>query len=104
MRMSKICAYQSLTGRCPWSPQRLYVTFLSEIFPTDEANLSRIALKERGLVRQGDKNGLRSVFDIGRRPEIMPFTQNMRSLGTPIFGFSYLKMFLEALEDNIRCY
>jgi hypothetical protein len=74
-------------------PERLYVTFLSEIFPTDEANLSRIARKKRGFVRQGDKNGLRSVFDSGRLPEIMPFTQNMRSLGTPIFGFSYLKMF-----------
>jgi FemAB-related protein (PEP-CTERM system-associated) len=89
-------------GAC-WCRKDLYVTFLSEISPTDEGNLARIPRKQRRMVRQGDKNGLRSVFDNGRlRDFYNVYAVSVRNLGTPVFGFSYFKNLVEAFDEQCK--
>jgi FemAB-related protein (PEP-CTERM system-associated) len=98
-----LCVPDSNGEAAGWSRKDLYVTFLSEISPTDEANLARIPRKQRRMVRQGDKNGLRPVFDNGRLPEFYNvYAESVRNLGTPVFGFSYFKNLVEALGEQCK--
>ena len=86
-----------------WSRKDLYVTFLSDIAPTDEANLARIPRKQRRMVRQGEKNGLKAVFDNGRLREFYQvYAESVRNLGTPVYGFSYFKNLVDALGKQCK--
>ncbi len=86
-----------------WSRKDLYVTFLCEIAPTEEANLARIPRKQRRMVRQGDKNGLRAVFDNCRLREFYHvYAESVRNLGTPVFGFSYFRNLVDTLGEQCK--
>ncbi|HEX2930561.1 MAG TPA: FemAB family XrtA/PEP-CTERM system-associated protein [Candidatus Binatia bacterium] len=86
-----------------WSRKDLYVTFLNEIEPTEEANLARIPRKQRRMVRQGGKYGLRAIFDNERVREFYDvYAESVRNLGTPVYGFQYFKILLEALGDRCK--
>jgi FemAB-related protein (PEP-CTERM system-associated) len=86
-----------------WSRKDLYVTFLSEIESTEEANLARIPRKQRRMVRQGGKYGLRAIFDNERVREFYDvYAESVRNLGTPVYGFHYFKILLEALGDRCK--
>ena len=86
-----------------WSRKDLYVTFLSEIESTEEANLARIPRKQRRMVRQGGKYGLRAIFDNERAREFYDvYAESVRNLGTPVYGFHYFKILLEALGDQCK--
>ena len=89
-------------GASHWSCKDLYVTFLSEIDSTEEANLARIPRKQRRMVRQGGKHGLTAVFDNSRLREFYDvYAESVRNLGTPVYGFRYFKNLVEALGE--RC-
>jgi FemAB-related protein (PEP-CTERM system-associated) len=75
-----------------WSRKDLYVTFMGQIEPTEEANLARIPRKQRRMVRQGDKHGLRAIFDNSRLREFYDvYAESVRNLGTPVYGYTYFE-------------
>ena len=85
-----------------WSRKDLYFTFVSEIADTDEANLARIPRKQRRMVRQGEKHGLKAVFDNGRLSDLYDvYAESVRNLGTPVFGYSYFQNLVAAFGS--RC-
>jgi FemAB-related protein (PEP-CTERM system-associated) len=89
--------------RARWSRKDLYVTFLSEIEATEEANLARIPRKQRRMVRQGEKHGLRAVFDNRRLREFYDvYAASVRNLGTPVYGFAYFKNLVELLGEQCQ--
>jgi FemAB-related protein (PEP-CTERM system-associated) len=86
-----------------WSRKDLYFTFLSEIASTDEANLARIPRKQRRMVRQGEKHGLRAVFDNRRLREFYEiYAESVRNLGTPVYGFSFFKNIVAAFGERCK--
>src|SRR5262245_34239439 len=86
-----------------WWRKDLYVTFLSEIEPTEEANLARIPRKQRRMVRQGGKYGLRAIFDNERVREFYNvYAESVRNLGTPVYGLRYFKTLLDALGEQCK--
>ena len=86
-----------------WSKKDLYVTFLSAIAPTDDANLARIPRKQRRMVKQGEKNGLSAIFDNNRLQEFYRiYAESVRNLGTPVYGFSYFKNLTETLGEKCK--
>jgi len=86
-----------------WACKNLYVTFLSEIDPSDEANLARIPRKQRRMVRQGEKNGLKAVFDNGRLSEFYEiYAESVRNLGTPVYGFAFFQHLVNAFGDRCK--
>jgi FemAB-related protein (PEP-CTERM system-associated) len=86
-----------------WSRKDLYFTFLSEIESNDEANLVRIPRKQRRMVRQGEKRGLRAGFDNGRLREFYDvYAESVRNLGTPVYGFSYFESLVAAFGNRCK--
>jgi len=86
-----------------WSRKDLYVTFLTEIAGSDEANLARIPRKQRRMVRQGDKHGLRAVFDNARLAEFYDvYAESVRNLGTPVFGYSYFQKLVATFGERCK--
>lgn len=86
-----------------WSRKDLYYTFLSEIDSTDEANLARIPRKQRRMVRQGEKHGLKAVFDNRRLPEFYDvYAESVRNLGTPVYGFSFFANLVGAFGERCK--
>lgn len=86
-----------------WSRKDLYVTFVSEIDATDEANLLRIPRKQRRMVRQGEKHGLKAIFDNGRLKEFYEvYAESVHNLGTPVFGYAYFQNLVEIFGDKCK--
>lgn len=85
-----------------WSRKDLYVTFMSSIDPSEEANLARIPRKQRRMVRQGDKHGLTAIFDLTRLREFYQvYAESVRNLGTPVYGYAYFENLIAAFGN--RC-
>ena len=83
----------------------LYVTFVGEIDPVDEVNLSRIPRKQRRMVRQGEKHGLRFVLDNSRLREFYQiYAASVRNLGTPVFGYPYFAKVVETFGDRCKVF
>src|SRR3989304_6236738 len=83
----------------------LYVTFMCEIDPNDEVNLDRIPRKQRRMVRQGEKHGLKAVIDNRRLHEFYEvYAESVRNLGTPVFGFPYFQQLVESLGDACKVF
>ena len=90
-------------GGTSWYRKDLYVTFMSSIDPSDESNLARIPRKQRRMVRQGEKHGLRSVFDNRRLCEFYEiYAESVRNLGTPVYGLSYFERLVETLGEQCK--
>jgi len=86
-----------------WSRKDLYVTFKGQIDSTDEANLARIPRKQRRMVCQGDKHGLKAIFDNGRLREFYDvYAESVRNLGTPVYGYSYFENLVSSFGDQCR--
>jgi len=86
-----------------WSRKDLYVTFVSETGATDEANLARIPRKQRRMVRQGEKHGLRAVFANDRLREFYNvYAESVRNLGTPVFGYAYFQNLVNDFGDKCK--
>ena len=86
-----------------WSRKDLYVTFVGEIAATDEANLARIPRKQRRMVRQGEKHGLKAVFDNSRLTEFYDiYAESVTNLGTPVFGYAYFQNLVHDFGDKCK--
>lgn len=86
-----------------WSRKDLYFTFLSEIAPTDEANLARIPRKQRRMVRQGERHGLKALFDNDRlRAFYDVYAESVRNLGTPVYSFRYFENLVAAFGERCK--
>ena len=83
----------------------LYVTFMGEIDPIDEVNLERIPRKQRRMVRQGEKHGLKAIIDNQRLREFYQvYAASVRNLGTPVFGYSYFEKLVESFGDACKVF
>lgn len=83
----------------------LYVTFMSEIDPSDEVNFNRIPRKQRRMVRQGEKNGLKAVIDNRRLREFYQvYAASVHNLGTPVFGYSYFETLVKNFGDSCKIF
>jgi FemAB-related protein (PEP-CTERM system-associated) len=86
-----------------WSRKDLYCTFVSEIESTDDANLARIPRKQRRMIRQGERHGLKAIFDNGRLREFYDvYADSVRNLGTPVYGFGFFKNLIAAFDAHCK--
>jgi FemAB-related protein (PEP-CTERM system-associated) len=84
----------------PLPTKELYVTFAREISSDDEKNFEAIPRKQRRMIRQGIKHGLRA--DVGRDTldafyEI--YAHSLRNLGSPVFPRALLGAILTAFGE-----
>jgi FemAB-related protein (PEP-CTERM system-associated) len=78
-----------------------HVTFLREIDTKEEANLARIPRKQRRMIRQAQKNGLRSAMDDSRlRDCFQVYAESLRSLGTPIYSYKFFQDLKKSFGDQ----
>src|SRR4029077_7389445 len=96
---------QAADVRASAKQKDLYVTFVGEIDPVDDVNLSRIPRKQRRMVRQGEKHGLRFVLDNSRLREFYQiYAASVRNLGTPVFGYPYFAKVVETFGDRCKVF
>jgi FemAB-related protein (PEP-CTERM system-associated) len=81
----------------------LYVTFLRDIHSDPESNLACIPRKQRRMIRQAQKFGLRSIMDDDRLGDFYNvYAQSVRNLGTPVYGFSYFRELKRTFGEQCR--
>jgi FemAB-related protein (PEP-CTERM system-associated) len=81
----------------------VHVTFIREIESDIESNLALIPRKQRRMIRQGQKHGLRSLFDDARLRECyLIYAESLRNLGTPVYGFGYFQDVKKTFGDLCR--
>lgn len=100
-------AYSDAPGACgapaEWTRKDLYVTFIGAIDSEDDVNLSRIPRKQRRMIRQGQKQGLRSIFDKSKLPDFYQiYAESVRNLGTPVYGYAYFQEILKTFEHQCK--
>jgi len=86
-------AWASLTQNSQrYKEKDLYVTFIADIDPSPDVNMSRIPRKQRRMIRQGQKNGLKAIIDNSRLHEWYDvYAESVRNLGTPVYSFAYFQ-------------
>jgi FemAB-related protein (PEP-CTERM system-associated) len=83
----------------------LYVTFIGEIDPSDEANFNRIPRKQRRMVRQGEKHGLKAVIDNSRLRQFYEvYAASVRNLGTPVYGYPYFEKLVKSFGEGCKVF
>jgi FemAB-related protein (PEP-CTERM system-associated) len=83
----------------------LYVTFMAEIDPCDDVNLSRIPRKQRRMVKQGEKYALRFVLDNSRLREFYEiYAASVRNLGTPVYGYQYFEKIRQSFPETCKIF
>ena len=83
----------------------LYVTFMGDIDPSDDVNLSRIPRKQRRMVRQGEKHGLAFVQDNSRLLDFYGiYAASVRNLGTPVYGYQYFEGIVQSFGDRCKIF
>jgi len=93
-------AYES---DCGFKRTDSHVTFIREIGRSDDDNFSNIPRKQRRMIRQAQKNGLRCVIDCTRlRDCYLAYAESLRNLGTPVYGFGYFRDLYETFGDCCR--
>jgi len=79
----------------------LYFTFIAPIEPSDDANFAKVPRKQRRMIRQSQKNGLKAVFDNSRLREFYEvYAESVRNLGTPVFGYGYFQRLAAEFGDH----
>jgi FemAB-related protein (PEP-CTERM system-associated) len=69
-----------------------YVTFSRTISPSEEENLSAIPRKQRRMVRQGAKHGLRAEFGLQHLDTFWSiYARSVRALGSPVFPLALFR-------------
>ncbi len=85
--------------------KNLYATFTGEIDPSDEVNLNRIPRKQRRMVRQGEKHGLKAAIDNQRLREFYEvYAASVHNLGTPVFGYDYFETLVKHFGDACKIF
>jgi len=81
----------------------LYVTFIREIESDEEKNFARIPRKQRRMIRQAQKFGLRSFIDDDRlRDFYLIYAASVKNLGTPVYDFDYFQDLKETFKDACK--
>jgi FemAB-related protein (PEP-CTERM system-associated) len=81
----------------------LYVTFIAEIDPSSEVNMSRIPRKQRRMIRQGQKHGLQAVIDNSRLREWYDvYAESVRNLGTPVYSYAYFQSLVDSFGQQCK--
>lgn len=95
----------SSTARDTYSLKQkdLYYTFIGQIDAAAGVNLSRIPRKQRRMIRQAQKHGLKAVFDNSRLREFYEvYATSVRNLGTPVYGYNYFQQLLKGFGDQCK--
>jgi FemAB-related protein (PEP-CTERM system-associated) len=80
-----------------------HVTFIREIEANEDSNLARIPGKQRRMIRQAQKHGLRSFMDDDRLRECyLVYAESLRNLGTPVYSFRYFQDLKRTFGDQCR--
>ena len=80
-----------------------HVTFLREIDANEECNFASIPRKQRRMIRQAQKHGLRSTMSDERlRDCFHVYAESLRNLGTPIYAYSYFQDIKNTFGDQCR--
>jgi FemAB-related protein (PEP-CTERM system-associated) len=96
---------QAANTHIPATQKDLYVTFVEEIDSVDDVNFARIPRKQRRMVRQGEKHGLRFALDNNRlRDFYQIYAASVRNLGTPVFGYPYFENVVESFGDQCKVF
>ncbi|MEQ1656019.1 MAG: FemAB family XrtA/PEP-CTERM system-associated protein [Nitrospira sp.] len=84
--------------------KELYVTFERELFPDLDKNMEAIPRKQRRMVRQGEKAGLRSTLEgiEGLNGFYDIYAESVRNLGTPVFPYRYFEAVMEELAAEAK--
>ena len=81
----------------------LYVTFIAEIDPSSDVNMSRIPRKQRRMIRQGQKHGLQAVMDNSRLREWYDvYAESVRNLGTPVYSYAYFQSLVDIFGQQCK--
>ncbi|WP_443134934.1 FemAB family XrtA/PEP-CTERM system-associated protein [Halorhodospira sp. M38] len=96
--------YRHTRRRFPARPARtdLYATFRRPIAPDAESNLLAIPRKQRRMVRQGIKSGLRSDWDADASRFYPIYAGSVHRLGTPVFPRRYFRILKEVFGEDCR--
>jgi FemAB-related protein (PEP-CTERM system-associated) len=88
----------------PLAIKELYVTFERELSPDVDKNLEAIPRKQRRMVRQGEKHGLRSSIEgLEGLPGFYDiYAESVRNLGTPVFPYRYFQVMMEELAEEAK--
>jgi FemAB-related protein (PEP-CTERM system-associated) len=85
-----------------WLSKDLYVSFRRPIFATIDENFNAIPRKQRRMIRQGEKNNLRSKT--GGSEDLEKFYHiyagNVRDLGSPVYPQSFFERLMETFSDS----
>lgn len=85
-----------------WLSKDLYVAFKRPIFETVDENFNAIPRKQRRMIRQGEKYGLKSrtagIEDLERFYHI--YAGNVRDLGSPVYPLNFFKALMETFNDS----
>jgi FemAB-related protein (PEP-CTERM system-associated) len=80
-----------------------HVTFIREIEASEDTNLARIPRKQRRMIRQAQKFGLRAFMGDDRLRECyLVYAESLRNLGTPVYGFRYFQDLKKTFGDQCR--
>lgn len=80
-----------------------HVAFIREIDEKDENNFARIPRKQRRMIHQAQKHGLRSCMDDSRLWECFRiYAESLRNLGTPIYSYRYFQDLKKTFGDQCR--
>jgi FemAB-related protein (PEP-CTERM system-associated) len=80
-----------------------HVTFVREIDRDEAANLARIPRKQRRMIRQAQKSGLRSSMDDSRLWDCFQvYAESLRNLGTPIYSYKFFQDLKKTFGDQCR--
>ena len=83
----------------------LYVTFLADIDPSPEVNLARIPRKQRRMVRQGEKHGLKFSHDDRRLRDFYDiYAASVRNLGTPVYPYDYFQRLADSFGAQCKIF
>ncbi|TKB71046.1 MAG: FemAB family PEP-CTERM system-associated protein [Nitrospira sp.] len=100
----KYVEYRNQTAFGDLPVKDLYYTFRKELYDDPEKNLAAIPRKQRRMVRQGDKHGLKAV--VGREDLLDAFygvyAHSVHNLGTPVFPKAWFASLLREYGSACR--
>jgi FemAB-related protein (PEP-CTERM system-associated) len=95
----------SLDLRESYKQKDLYVTFLADIDPSPEVNLARIPRKQRRMVRQGERHGLKFSHDDRRLRDFYDiYAASVGNLGTPVYPYDYFQRLVDSFGAQCKIF
>ena len=95
--------YEDGNGEFRFKRMDHHVTFIREIDSKEENNFARIPRKQRRMIRQAQKHGLRSFVDDSRLLDCFQiYAESLRNLGTPVYSYKYFQDLKKTFGDHCR--